>query len=127
MKVKVIRNYIDKQLNKELTVGEIIEVESEARLRELLGANQQNIVCVEVIGEKSKEPQKKDTAQTPETAPEANPEAETNPNETTLEEGENTGNPDENPQENNSEETDTKKKNQPRTANTKGDKKNAKK
>ena len=49
MKVKVITNYIDKLLKKELTVGQIIEVESEERLQELLGANKNKIVCVEVI------------------------------------------------------------------------------
>ena len=88
MKVKVIRNYHDKELGKDITANTILEVESEKRLKELLGENKDNIVCVEVI----------------------TPEADNTDLETDNEEGLESGNNDENPQEKISEPKETKKK-----------------
>ena len=112
MKVKVITNYNDKVLKKELTAGKIIEVESEQRLKELLGGNREHIVCVEVIEEEPKEPKA---------------EADIVPEKTPDEEGLESENLDENPAGNVSDETEEKPKTKLLMVNQKVNKKNAKK
>lgn len=83
-----------KELDKYITANTILEVESERRLKELLGENKDNIICVEVI----------------------TPEADNTNLETDNEDVLESRNSDENPQEKNSSKSPP--------LNTKGNKKN---
>ena len=56
MKVKALINYYDKDLMKDIKAGVIYEVESEERLKELLGANEQKLICCEVLQEAETNP-----------------------------------------------------------------------
>ena len=51
MKVKAIINYYDKDLKRDIKAGVIYDVESEERLKELLGANDKHLICCEVLKE----------------------------------------------------------------------------
>lgn len=51
MKVKALINYYDKDLKRDIKAGVIYEVESEERLKELLGANDKKLICCEVLKE----------------------------------------------------------------------------
>lgn len=55
MKVKAVITYFDKQLGKDIESGTVYTVESEERLKELLGANEQNIKCVEILEDNEQE------------------------------------------------------------------------
>ena len=56
MKVKALINYYDKDLKRDIKAGVIYEVESEERLKELLGANEQKLICCEVLQEAETNP-----------------------------------------------------------------------
>lgn len=51
MRVKALINYYDKDLKREIKAGVIYEVDSEERLKELLGANDKQLICCEVLKE----------------------------------------------------------------------------
>ena len=70
MKVKALINYYDKDLKRDIKAGVIYEVESEERLKELLGANDKQLICCEVLKEEETD------KETDVTAPEENKEAE---------------------------------------------------
>lgn len=75
MKVKALINYYDKDLKRDIKAGVIYEVESEDRLKELLGANDKKLICCEVLKE----------AETNDTLPEDNSNVDSLPTDKVVE------------------------------------------
>lgn len=75
MKVKALITYFDKELKREIRAGVIYEVESEERLKELLGANDKKLICCEVLKE----------AETNDTLPEDNSSVDNLPTDEVIE------------------------------------------
>ena len=66
MKVKALINYYDKELKRNIKAGTTYEVESEKRLKELLGENDKKIICCEVITEAEKDNKEAENNKKPE-------------------------------------------------------------
>lgn len=64
MKVKALINYYDKELKRDIKAGVIYEVESEERLKELLGQNDKQLICCEVLKEAETDEDDDTTAET---------------------------------------------------------------